>query len=519
MRARLSTRHDRLAVAAATLLALVVVGALVVTTRYACGCATVAPERVTGGGSQPTDFSTSTIRASGNCCGFGTFQSQSPRGVVSGGDIFLGLMSSWSPNENANVQSVYMSSNNGASWTDLVNVGGRDSRPPSLIVDSHGDVYALMTSNGTGCSGSCPSGSFTAAGSRMYMFPAGNFSSYSYLNLGNNPYSGAPNGWDKQSAGYSPYVGGTYGRAYFIEGDNFANPVFAVNLNSATSASGDSIATAYTTASTNSVDNGDQELPDYPHYTGAQDGSGDQVMAWTDEGCGSVIGVAAGNCYSSSNDYMNDRMVYSTDNGSTWHGYCNGSFQRLGTSGCAPGFSDANGSHGGFVTDDAYSLLTSSEHCTSPCSTNAYHWMGATWLQDGWFLATIGPNDAPLTLERFNLNTQTKATEEGGANGICSSDASPTCIDQIGGSGGTLFSGNGAANARIFLTGEDSSDHILTIYSDDDGATWHNWVRSSSTYSPVYALAGSAQLSNGEIFGAWSQGAQTGTSITFFRTN
>jgi hypothetical protein len=129
--------------------------------------------------------------------------------------------------------------------------------------------------------------------------------------------------------------------------------------------------------------------------------------------------------------------------------------------------------------------------------------MGATWLQDGWFLATYGANDGPLRLRRFNLNTQALATEQGGANGVCSSDANPICIDQIGGSGGTLFSGSGTAHARIYLTGEDSSNHLATIYSDDDGATWHNWVISSSTYSSVYALSGSAQFSpSGEIFGA-----------------
>ncbi len=125
---------------------------------------------------------------------------------------------------------------------------------------------------------------------------------------------------------------------------------------------------------------------------------------------------------------------------------------------------------------------------------------------------------ARCDLERFNLNTQTQATEQGGANGVCSSDPTPICIDQIGGSGGTLFSGSGGANARIFLTGEDSSNHLATIYSDDDGATWHNLDHSSSTYSSVYALSGSAQLSNGEIFGAWG-GAQGATSITFFHTN
>ncbi len=266
MRAKLSTPHGRFAVAAAALLALVVGSGLVLTTRYACGCAPQAPKAAgssqapgatpveTRGGSQPTDFSVSTIMTgpgtSGNCCGFGTFQSQSPRGVVSGGDIFLGLMSSWSSSDNPDVQSVYMSSNNGASWTDLVNVGGNSSRPPSLIVDSHGDVYAFIDSYDRGCSGTCPAGSFTAAGSRMYMFPAGNFSNFSYLTLGKNPHCGCTAGYDKASAGYDPGVGGIYGRAYFIEGDNEANPVFAVNLNSAKSASGDSIATAYTTAST-----------------------------------------------------------------------------------------------------------------------------------------------------------------------------------------------------------------------------------------------------------------------------
>ena len=620
MRARLSTPHGRFAVAAAALLALVVGSGLVVTTRYACGCAATAPEAarwpavtgaatvgstlstdngtwvssgdlypntsyayqwltctnstslascsnatgsgatssiytiasadvgdylralvtatnaggstsqasattavVTGGGSQPTNFSTSTILsgsgASGQCCSLGTFQSQSPRGVVSGGDIFLGLMTSWSSSGSPDVQSVYMSSNNGVSWSDLVDVGCNSCQAPSLVVDSHGDVYAFMDSYDGGCTGTCPSGSFTAGGTRMYMFPAGNFSNVSYLDLGDYPHCGCARGFDKTSAGYDPNVGGTYGQAYDVQGDSIGgSPVYAVNLNSATSASGDSLATAYVAATTASTDDGDQELADYPHYDVAQDGSGDVVMAWTDEGCGSLMGVSAGNCYSSTNDYVNDRMIYSTNNGSTWYGYCSGTFQQLGTAGCGPNFSTTNGSSTGFPTDDAYSLLSSSELCSSPCSTNAYHWMGATWLQDGWFLATIGPNGGPLTLKRFNLNTQTQATEQGGANGVCSSDASPICIDQIGGSGGDLFSGSGGANARIFLTGVDGSGHLGTIYSDDDGATWHNWVLSSSTYSSTYALSGSAQLSNGEIFGAWG-GAQSATSITFFHTS
>ncbi len=96
-------------------------------------------------------------------------------------------------------------------------------------------------------------------------------------------------------------------------------------------------------------------------------------------GCGSLMGVAAGNCYSRANDYVNDRLIYSTDHGSTWHGYCNGSFQQIGTANCGPNFNTANGSGTGFPFETtAYWILPASEICTSPCSTNAYHWMGAT---------------------------------------------------------------------------------------------------------------------------------------------
>jgi hypothetical protein len=145
--------------------------------------------------------------------------------------------------------------------------------------------------------------------------------------------------------------------------------------------------------------------------------------------------------------------------------------------------------------------------------------MGGTRVQDGYFFMTYTncslSDCGTLYLRRLRLSDHTQMAARGGRSGICSDDANPICIK----TSSTLFSGTGRANARIFLTGGTTASTIGTIYSDDDGVTWHNWQQSPNLGFTPYAVSGAADLGpTGDVVGAFTQSSGSG-SVYFFHTN
>lgn len=202
--------------------------------------------------------------------------------------------------------------------------------------------------------------------------------------------------------------------------------------------------------------------------------------------------------------YYEDRFMVSTDHGQTWQG----------TDGTITSFPIHLG-----CSDDPTWLINPPSQVKGDSD---FLWLDNAYVQDGKFLFMYTDGDQ-FEYRRFDWATKTFDTTV--PAGTCLSSGS-FCQDGLGG----FFAGNGTTGSRIYFTAPNLETHDLyTIYSDDDGATWHDLAMTAVPLGGrPYATSGTPTLdTDGDVVGAVTAVSKHGTgddsgdvdSVVFFRAN
>ena len=436
---------------------------------------------------------------------YGTFQSHSQRVAhVRGGGIFVAYLGYAGPSHDTAchisapqpstgltdgcqshaIVNVDRSTDGGSRFSHVLQIGIGGHYPPSLEVDSAGDVLVVVNDAGT------------TDGAWVYKLPARKWNSPVLMGTLTYGYDDKfTTGYDV--AGQSASRGGTYWEMHGGDGPTNNHYVMVVTRAAAAGWGGGPVSTRCTFGSQQNcyfwladTDSGPLApsggvFAHYPHIyfdrsgscPGAQSGRCDlAVMAWTttDESC-------------SPYGYYDIHYLISADGGATWYG----------RDGAIPyaSFPILAGDDG-----QGWQLLDSSEYKSSgnTCRNDA-NWLANVYIQDG-HLCFIYRHQGSNALYRRVTPTWT------GSGYTMANDVGPITVGVGDGNEGAFFSGYGTAGSRIFLTGATRSGKgTTTVSSANEGKTWRRYATGPTTSTYVYATSGAHELGpGGSIIGAFT---------------
>jgi hypothetical protein len=206
------------------------------------------------------------------------------------------------------------------------------------------------------------------------------------------------------------------------------------------------------------------------------------ILAWTTTAWGSPHG------------YYDFHFLVSPDGGATWIG-------KAGKIRSFPVPGDDDG--------PAFRVMAGGEYRPHPLSEQ--HWLNNVFAQNDMILFAYGDSLGHLYYRRFNWATKTSDVWSGPRSQICG--ATICEVTQ-----GSFFSRADRPRGRILLTAGTSDHRIATLYSDDDGASWHDHALSRSrTAAFPWAVSGSPTPGpGGEVLGAVTD--QSRNQVDFIRT-
>ena len=437
---------------------------------------------------------------------YGTFQSNSQRVAYAsgGGGIFVAYLRYAGPSydtachisapqpsngltdgcQSYAIVDVDRSTDGGSRFSHVLQIGIGGHSPPSLEIDSAGDVLVVVNNAGS------------TDGAWVYKLPTRNWNSPELMGTLTYGYD------DKFTtaydvAGQSASSGGTYWEMHGGNGPTNNHYVMVVTRAAAAGWGGGLVNTRCTVGSQQNcyfwladLDSGALApsggvFAHYPHMyfdrsascPSAQMGRCDlAVMAWTttDQSC-------------SAYGYYDIHYLISPDGGATWYG-------RDGvisyTSFPIPAGDDGPG----------WQLLESTEYNSggNTC-TNDANWLASVYIQDGHLLFIYG-HQRSHALYRRVTPTWT------GSGYMVTNDVGPMTVGVGDGNEGAFFSGYGTAGSRIFLTSATRTGHgITTVSSANDGKTWNTYATDPTTSTYVYATSGAHKLGpGGTIIGAFT---------------
>ena len=346
------------------------------------------------------------------------------------------------------IVTVDRSTDGGSRFTHVLQIGIGGHYPPSLEVDSAGDVLVVINDAGT------------TDGAWVYKLPARKWNSPELMGTLTYGYDDKfTTGYDV--AGQSASRGGTYWEMHGGDGPTNNHYVMVVTRAAAGGWGGGRVNTRCTSGSQQNcyfwladTDSGPLApsggvFAHYPHIyfdrsgscPDAQSGRCDlAVMAWTttDQSC-------------SAYGYYDIHYLISPDGGATWYG----------RDGAIPyaSFPILAGDDG-----PGWQLLDSSEYNSSgnTCRNDA-NWLANVYVQDG-HLFFIYRHQGSHALYRRVTPTWT------GSGYAMANDVGPITVGVGDGNEGAFFSGYGTAGSRIFLTGATHSGRgITTVSSANEG--------------------------------------------------
>jgi len=490
---------------------------VVVTASNAGGSASVvsAPTVVvTSGSGLGSTMSVSSPFGTNNQPYYAPFTPSNNRVISTSDGIFMSYFTNWSGVDGGTSDTgdviVARSTNGGVTWTTLIDVPNIQGRHAggALAADSSGDVYALIESIGWGTSGG-PDG-------RIYMFPkSANFANggTDYLKL-----SQFATGANKFAITYD-----SYSNTLWASGQYFAAKVTTTCQNEIGSSGVAGCSSGTTDSSTvwqwnnwccSSLNTDVQ----YPVLYVARESTDAHVIVWAwSESDESANGNNGQNFY-------DDRFIFSTDDGSTWHG-------TSGSTVCASGCTYAwpiDGSQNG----PSFLINPSNESSSSSTSYDG-PWLDNVWVQDGHFMFMYSrcardicsPVEAP-EYARFSYG--------GGNAAVVNRILAPTCLSTqtfcpSDGTAGGFFSGAGTNNAPIYYTIQQSSsstnNRIVVIKSTDSGSSWQDQAQSAvGGWNYPYGVSGGPTLTaDGHIAGVFADmtngfNGSDNKTLAFFKT-
>lgn len=386
---------------------------------------------------------------------YATYQSHNTRMVyVPGVGIVLGYLHSWSGGQSASTDTgdvrVIFSSDNGASWTTLLDVSISGHSPPSMEVDSAGNVYAFVVNT------------WTATGAWMYKFPAGNYANYTRYTIG-----GGEANTGKFATAYDPYNN----HLYYVRGDESGGPFALYTIDPSTGS-----VLQYLNMLTN--DPANTTFPHYPNIYVANDGSGLTLLAWTNT------------LYSNGSSYYDIHYLVSPDHGQSW----------IGKNGA---ISSSSYPIDGTASGPSFSLMDPSEY-----NTSTYRWLSNVYAQDGKLFFVYSGNPG-FWLRRVDWATRTGDLWLGGSNGVC---GDTTCLNNLsalfsgaGTSGSRIFLTSAPTDDNIATLSSDDDGATWHLYATTPGETW-GW--------PYALSGSHRLGPNGEILGAFtSQSTSTASFV------
>jgi hypothetical protein len=436
---------------------------------------------------------------------YGTFQSHSQRvAYVSGGGIFVAYLGYAGPSHDTAchisapqpsngltdgcqshaIVDVDRSTDGGSRFSHVFQIGIGGHYPPSLEVDSAGDVLVVVNDAGN------------TDGAWVYKLPARNWNSPELIGTLTYGYD------DKFTtaydvAGQSASGGGTYWEMHGGDGPTNNHYVMVVTRAAAAGWGGGPVNTPCTFGSQQNcyfwladTDSGALApsggvFAHYPHIyfdrsascPSGQTGRCDlAVMAWTttDQSC-------------SAYGYYDIHYLVSPDGGATWYG-------RDGAISYAS-FPILAGDDG-----PGWQLLDSTEYNSggNTC-TNDANWLASVYIQDGHLFFVYGHQGSHALYRRVT-------PQWNGSGYTMTNDVGPIPVGVGDGNEGAFFSGYGTARSRIFLTGATRSGNgTTTVSSANDGLTWSTYATGPTTSTYVYATSGAHELGPaGTIIGAFT---------------
>ena len=454
---------------------------------------------------------------------YGTFQSHSQRVayVSGGGGIFVAYLGYAGPSHDTAchisapqpsngltdgcqsyaIVDVDRSTDGGSTFSHVLQIGIGGHYPPSLEINSAGDVIVVVNDAGN------------TDGAWVYKLPAGNWNSPHLMGMLTYGYD------DKFSTGYDPggqsaSSGGTYWEMHGGDGPTNNHYVMITNRAAAGGWGGGAVNTQCTSGSqqncyfwladtdTGALAPSGGVFAHYPYIYFDRSGSCRSgqtgpcdlaVMAWTttDQSC-------------SAYGYYDIHYLISPDGGATWYGK-NGAISYAS-------FPILAGDDG-----PGWQLLDSSEYNSdgNTC-TNDANWLANVYIQDG-HLFFIYRHQGSNALYRRVTPTWT------GSGYTMTNDVGPITVGVGDGNEGAFFSGYGTAGSRIFLTGATHRGNgITTVSSTNDGQTWSTYATGPTTSTYVYATSGAHELGpGGTIIGAFTNqiGANGANSSVYFIHN
>jgi hypothetical protein len=126
-------------------------------------------------------------------------------------------------------------------------------------------------------------------------------------------------------------------------------------------------------------------------------------------------------------------------------------------------------------------------------------------------LFAYGDNSHNLHYRRFTWVTKGREARSHAARRMCG-------VSICAASQGSFFSGTGRPGARIFLTAGMPDHRIGTLYSDDNGVSWHDYASSRvrTAAFPWAVSGGPTPGPAGEVLGAVTD--QSRNQVDFIRT-
>ncbi len=420
---------------------------------------------------------------------YAPFTSNNHRTVSTPDGIFLSYFTNWSGVDGGSSDTgdvvVARSVDGGSTWSQLIDSPNVVSKHAgaSMEVDSAGNVYAFLESQAWG-----------SQDGRAYMFPK----SKGFANNGSDYLELAQmgNGSNKFASGYDPNNNTLVLVAQYFMAQVVVSCQDQIGTNG----------TAACTSGTPDTSN-DFQWNNWCNYSSCQSGKSGQELEYPDVYVGRdaqdahVILLSWTESNETPADYYDIRFIFSTDDGATWHG-ANGA--TVCPSGCTYGYpldTTANGP----------SILVNP---SSETSTTDGVWLDNTYIQNGDFLFAYSrcprdicsPQEAP-EYARFSTS--------GGNASLVNRILAPTCLSTgslcpTNGTSGGFFSGTGRSNAPIYYTTQQSngactSDQVITLVSNDNGATWQDDAQSPvNNWNCPYGVSGGPTLGpTGTIAGAF----------------
>jgi hypothetical protein len=376
---------------------------------------------------------------------------------------------------------VWMTRDGGRTWMQALKLGIGGHYPPALEAGTSGEVYVFVNS-------------YTGSPDTSYVY---RLPPHNYL----QPY---PTPWLTLTGGETDKFTTTYdtltNRLYYVKGDYTATSSFdlyTINVSAGTFTrrsmlvpdTGRNVANWVGPAGT---------FPHYPLLYLDRSAPGLLVLAWTNT------------APAAPKQYWDIHFILSTDGGHTW----------LGRSGkispaSFPILADDDGPSWAVPLPRQYRHDTNGCYNTSgtgTCASGTSLWLDTLYAQDGYVFFEYSDNSGHTYFRRYARSTKLTAIQDASSHPVTRVCGGTICLASVG----AFFSGNGTSHARLFLTGGMPNHHIGALYTDDDGATWHDYASSSTgTVAFPFAPAGARRVGPGNSV----QGAMTdlaANSVDFF---